>query len=142
MRGRVFYRRGTLRLRSEATKRTENVALLGVHHEPYSLDLMDRLTTDMKKDELICGVHPVTEALLHGLHVEKILVRRDAGGEGIREIKRLARELGVPWQPVPTDKLDRLTAVEHQGVAAFISPVAMQDLDGVLARSSPKAKTP
>lgn len=96
----------------------------------------------LKKDELICGVHPVTEALLHGLHVEKILVRRDAGGEGIREIKRLARETGVPWQPVPTDKLDRLTTVEHQGVAAFISPVAMQDLDGVLAQVFAQGKDP
>lgn len=89
----------------------------------------------MKKDELVCGVHPVMEALRSGLHVEKLLIRRDAGGDGIRDIKALARELGVPWQPVPVDKLDRLTATEHQGVAAFISQVAMQDLDGVLAQA-------
>lgn len=96
----------------------------------------------MKKDELICGVHPVLEALRSDRHVEKLLIRRDAGGDGIRDIKNLARELGVPWQPVPADKLDRLTTTEHQGVAAFISQVAMQDLDGVLAQAFDKGEDP
>ena len=66
----------------------------------------------MTKNELVCGVHPVMEALRSDLHVEKLLIRRDAGGEGIRDLKNLARELGVPWQPVPGEKLDRLTATE------------------------------
>ncbi len=133
MRGRFFYRRGT--------EHTENVAQLGVHHI-HTVDLMDRLKTAMKKDELICGVHPVLEALRSDLHVEKLLIRRDAGGDGIRDIKNLARELGVPWQPVPADKLDRLTTTEHQGVAAFISQVEMQDLDGVLAQAFDKGEDP
>ncbi len=89
----------------------------------------------MRKDELICGIHPVMEALRSDRHVERLLVRRDAGGKGIQELKNLARELGVPWQPVPVEKLDRLTTTEHQGVVAFISQVAVQDLDGVIAQA-------
>lgn len=88
----------------------------------------------MRKDELVCGIHPVMEALRSDLHIEKLLIRRDAGGTGIRDLKYLARETGVPWQPVPGEKLDRLTTTEHQGVIAFISPVALQDLDGLIAQ--------
>lgn len=96
----------------------------------------------MRKDELICGIHPVTEALRSGLHVEKLLVRRDAGGKGMQELKQLAREQGVPWQPVPTEKLDRLTSTEHQGVVAFISQVAKQDLSGVIAQAYEQGEDP
>ena len=96
----------------------------------------------MKKDELISRVHPVMEALRSELHVEKLLIRRDAGGDGIRDLKNLARELGVPWQPVPGEKLDRLTTTEHQGVVAFISQVALQDLDGVVAQAYDRGEDP
>lgn len=89
----------------------------------------------MRRDELVCGVHPVMEALKSDLHVEKLLIRRDAGGKGMQELKSLARELGVPWQPVPGEKLDRLTTTEHQGVIAFISQVPVQDMDGVIAQA-------
>lgn len=96
----------------------------------------------MKKDELICGIHPVMEALSSDRHVEKLLIRRDAGGDGIRDLKNLARETGVPWQPVPGEKLDRLTTTEHQGVIAFISQVAMEDLDGVIAQAYDRGEDP
>ncbi len=96
----------------------------------------------MQKGELVCGVRPVMEALRSDRHVERLLIRRDAGGEGIRELKQLAREQGVPWQPVPAEKLDRLTAVEHQGVAAFISQVPVQDMDGVIAQAYERGEDP
>ncbi len=96
----------------------------------------------MRKDELICGIHPVLEAMQSGLHVEKLLIRRDAGGEGLREVKQLARELGVPWQPVPGEKLDRLTTTEHQGIVAFISQLAIQDLEGVIAQAYERGEDP
>lgn len=96
----------------------------------------------MHKDELICGVRPVIEALRSDHHVEKLLIRRDAGGAGLHELKQLAKELGVPWQPVPTEKLDRLTTTEHQGVIAFISQVPVQDLDGLIAQAYERGEDP
>jgi 23S rRNA (guanosine2251-2'-O)-methyltransferase len=74
--------------------------------------------------------------------VERLLVRRDAGGEGIREIRQLAVERGVPWQPVPSEKLDRLTRAEHQGVVAFLSQVEEQDLDEVITMAYERGLTP
>ena len=94
------------------------------------------------KNDLVCGVQPVKEALLSDAHVEKLLIRRDAGGPGISQIKQLARDREVPWQPVPAEKLDKLTRVEHQGVIAFISQVEMQDLDEVIQQAFDKGEDP
>ncbi|MBK9146357.1 MAG: 23S rRNA (guanosine(2251)-2'-O)-methyltransferase RlmB [Flavobacteriales bacterium] len=96
----------------------------------------------MRDKELICGAHAVIEAIRAGKNVEKLLLRREAGGEGIREIRALALERGIPWQPVPVEKLDRLTRTEHQGVIALLSPVDEQDLDEVIAQAYERGEAP
>jgi len=74
--------------------------------------------------------------------VEKLLIRREAGGDGIKEIRQLALDRQVPWQPVPVEKLDRLTRTEHQGVIAFLSQVEEQDLNEVITRAYENGETP
>ncbi|MBK7382577.1 MAG: 23S rRNA (guanosine(2251)-2'-O)-methyltransferase RlmB [Flavobacteriales bacterium] len=96
----------------------------------------------MADKDLICGTWPVIEALRAGKNVERILFRRDAGGDPIKEIRNLAMERGIPWQPVPLEKLDRLTKTEHQGVIAFLSGVAEQDLDEVITMAYERGETP
>lgn len=96
----------------------------------------------MAESDLICGVHPVIEALRARKHVERLLIRIGAGGDGIREIRGLALEQNVPWQPVPLQKLDRLTRAEHQGVIAYLSQVEEQDLDEVIARAYEQRQAP
>ncbi len=92
--------------------------------------------------DMVCGVWPVIEALKAGKNVEKLLVRREAGGEGIKEIRKLAQDRDIPWQPVPVEKLDRLTKIEHQGVIAFLSQVEEQDLDEVIAMAFERGEQP
>lgn len=96
----------------------------------------------MASKDLVCGVWPVIEALRAGANVEKILLRREAGGDGIKEIRQLALDRGIPWQPVPVEKLDRLTRTEHQGVIALICQVEEQDLDEVITRAYELGETP
>ncbi|MBP7409008.1 MAG: 23S rRNA (guanosine(2251)-2'-O)-methyltransferase RlmB [Flavobacteriales bacterium] len=96
----------------------------------------------MASKDLVCGVWPVIEALRAGANVEKILLRREAGGDGIKEIRQLALDRGIPWQPVPVEKLDRLTKTEHQGVIALICQVEEQDLDEVITRAYEVGETP
>jgi 23S rRNA (guanosine2251-2'-O)-methyltransferase len=74
--------------------------------------------------------------------VEKLLIRREAGGDGIREIRQMALDRQIPWQPVPAEKLDRLTRTEHQGVIAFLSQVDEQDLDEVITMAYEQGYTP
>ncbi|MFN3876222.1 MAG: 23S rRNA (guanosine(2251)-2'-O)-methyltransferase RlmB [Flavobacteriales bacterium] len=96
----------------------------------------------MADKEIVCGAWPVIEALRAGRNVEKLLLRREAGGDAIREIRALALERGIPWQPVPVEKLDRMTRAEHQGVIALLSPVAEQDLDEVIAAAYERGEAP
>jgi len=84
----------------------------------------------------------VEEALNSGVHVEKLMIRRDAGGAAIQNLQRLAREREVPWQPVPVERLDRLTKAAHQGVIAWISAVAAQDLDEVVQQAYDRGEDP
>jgi 23S rRNA (guanosine2251-2'-O)-methyltransferase len=92
--------------------------------------------------DMVVGVWPVIEALRSGKNIERLLVRRDIGGDGIKEIRQLALERDIPWQPVPLEKLDRLTRTEHQGVIAFLSEVEQQDLDEVISRAYELGETP
>ncbi|HRH68262.1 MAG TPA: 23S rRNA (guanosine(2251)-2'-O)-methyltransferase RlmB [Flavobacteriales bacterium] len=96
----------------------------------------------MASNDMVCGVWPVIEALRAGKNVEKLLIRREAGGDGIKEIRQLAMDRQIPWQPVPVEKLDRLTKTEHQGVIAFLSQVEEQDLNEVISMAYERGETP
>jgi 23S rRNA (guanosine2251-2'-O)-methyltransferase len=104
--------------------------------------LANRDPHPMADKDMVCGVWPVIEALKAGKNVEKLLVRREAGGDGIREIRKLAQDRDIPWQPVPVEKLDRLTRAEHQGVIAFLSQVEEQDLDEVISMAFERGEIP
>ena len=96
----------------------------------------------MATNDMVCGVWPVIEALRAGKNVEKLLIRREAGGDGVKEIRQLALDRDIPWQPVPVEKLDRLTKTEHQGVIAFLSQVEEQDLNEVITMAYERGETP
>ncbi|MDQ3099986.1 MAG: 23S rRNA (guanosine(2251)-2'-O)-methyltransferase RlmB [Bacteroidota bacterium] len=96
----------------------------------------------MAGKDMVVGVWPVIEALRAGKNVERLLVRRDGGSDGIKEIRQLALDRDIPWQPVPLEKLDRLTRTEHQGVIALLSEVEQQDLDEVITATYERGGTP
>ncbi len=96
----------------------------------------------MASNDMVCGVWPVIEALKAGKNIEKLLIRREAGGDGISEIRQLAMDREIPWQPVPVEKLDRLTKIEHQGVIAFLSQVEEQDLNEVITMAYERGEVP
>jgi 23S rRNA (guanosine2251-2'-O)-methyltransferase len=86
-----------------------------------------------KQDRYLYGVHPVMEALEAGTSIEKIFIRQGKEHERIKDIRKMAKEIGVPTQEVPDEKLDRITRQgNHQGVVAEVTPVAYQDLEQVL----------
>ena len=84
------------------------------------------------KKNIIAGRNPVTEALKSGQTIDKILLFKNASGDAVNEIRALAKEMNVPVQYVPNEKLNSLTNVNHQGVVAFKSVVHYQDLQEVI----------
>ena len=86
----------------------------------------------MKESEMVFGIRAVIEAIQAEKEIDKVLVRRDLQGELAKELLELARERMIQVQRVPSERLDRYTRKNHQGVIAFISAVIYQHLEDIL----------
>ncbi|MDR0792199.1 MAG: 23S rRNA (guanosine(2251)-2'-O)-methyltransferase RlmB [Chitinophagaceae bacterium] len=84
------------------------------------------------KKNIIAGRNPVVEALKNNSNIDKILLFKNASGDSVQQIRKLAAEKNIPIQAVPNEKLNSLTNVQHQGVVAFKSSVVYQDLQQVI----------
>lgn len=73
------------------------------------------------------------EALKGEQKIDKILLFKNASGEAVNEIRQLAKEMNVPVQYVPNEKLNSITNVQHQGVVAFKTAVTYQSLQDVIS---------
>jgi 23S rRNA (guanosine2251-2'-O)-methyltransferase len=86
----------------------------------------------VKQNSLVIGRQPLVEALQTGKAIDKILLQKNATGEVLHQIRQLSRELNVPIQLVPVEKLDGMTRANHQGVIAFVARVQYMDLQQVI----------
>ncbi|MFM1794598.1 MAG: hypothetical protein RL642_983 [Bacteroidota bacterium] len=87
----------------------------------------------MKKNATnIIGRQPVLEALMDGQQLERVFIQKNAGGEGIEEIKRLAQKLQIPINSVPIEKLNYMTRANHQGVIGINSIIQYLDLQDTI----------
>lgn len=86
----------------------------------------------IKQSTLIIGRQPLVEAMQTGKSIDKILLQKNTAGDVIATIRQLARELNVPIQLVPVEKLNGMTKANHQGVIAFAARVAYMDLQQVI----------
>lgn len=75
------------------------------------------------KTQYIYGVHAVLEAIDAGKDIDKILLSKTLNDETSKEISERARQLRVPVQRVPVQKIDRITRRNHQGVLAMMAAV-------------------
>jgi 23S rRNA (guanosine2251-2'-O)-methyltransferase len=94
------------------------------------------------KSEFIFGVRAVLEAIHAGKDMDKILVRKDAESELIKELLDAVKGLRIPIQRVPVEKLNRVTMKNHQGVVAFLSEVTYQKLEDLLPQWYEEGKDP
>lgn len=86
----------------------------------------------VKQSSLIIGRQPLVEALQTGKAIDKILLQKNATGEVINTIRKLARDQNVPIQLVPIEKLNGMTKANHQGILAFVARVQYMDLQQVI----------
>jgi 23S rRNA (guanosine2251-2'-O)-methyltransferase len=83
------------------------------------------------QSNLIIGRKPLLEALENGKPVDKIYYQTNVTGEFLGDINRVAKELNIPIQRVPIQKLDGMTRVNHQGVigvGAVVDYYKLQDV--------------
>jgi 23S rRNA (guanosine2251-2'-O)-methyltransferase len=80
------------------------------------------------KTDIVFGIRAIMEAVQAGKEIEKVLLRPGLNGALYQELAVLLRERGIVVQYVPPEKLNRITAKNHQGAIAFVSPVEYQNL--------------
>ncbi len=93
-------------------------------------------------DDLIFGVHAVIEAIKAQKTINKIMIQKGMDKTLFRELKEALANKNYTLQFVPAQKINSLTAKNHQGVVAFISPVEYQDLDPILSEVFGRGDSP
>jgi 23S rRNA (guanosine2251-2'-O)-methyltransferase len=91
---------------------------------------------------MIFGIRPVIEALKSGKEIEKLLIQTNIKSAAAFELKDLLKELEIPFQYVPVEKLNKLTYKNHQGVIGFLSLIAYQPIEQVLPLVYESGKVP
>lgn len=95
-----------------------------------------------KRENYIFGIHAVQEALRAGKDLDKVLVRRGAGSDLLKQLLSELSRTEIPVQQVPVEKLNRITGKNHQGVIAFLSEVPFVDITTLLPSIFEKGQDP
>lgn len=86
----------------------------------------------MKKETYIYGIWPTIEAIKAGKELDKIFLQNGLKGDGFRDLFNLIRDLEIPYQFVPIEKLNRLSRQNHQGVISYVSEITYQQLSDLV----------
>ncbi|MBQ1614150.1 MAG: 23S rRNA (guanosine(2251)-2'-O)-methyltransferase RlmB [Selenomonas sp.] len=94
-------------------------------------------------EDVLIGRNAVTEALRAGRGINKILLA-DGDREGqVSEIIALAKERGIILQFVERSKIESVAGgLRHQGVMAYVAPVAYAELDDILRKAEEAGEPP
>ncbi len=96
----------------------------------------------INKEDFIFGTRAVIEAIKKGKTVDRILIKKGLQNELFYELQQLIKEIDIPTQYVPVEKINRVTRKNHQGVLAFISPIEYDNLENLLPGIYEKGETP
>lgn len=84
------------------------------------------------KSQVVFGIRAVIEAIESGKQFDKVLMKKDLGGELARELLSVTREYNVPVQRVPVERINKVTRKNHQGVIAFMAAVDYYHVDDIV----------
>jgi len=93
----------------------------------------------MEKGLDIYGIRAVIEAIKSGdKTIDKIFIQIGLTGGLINELEALIRKNKLKSSYVPTQKLDKLSKKNHQGVIARISPIEFYELQEIMDKIEDK----
>ncbi|HVS91538.1 MAG TPA: 23S rRNA (guanosine(2251)-2'-O)-methyltransferase RlmB [Mucilaginibacter sp.] len=95
-----------------------------------------------ENNQIIFGIRAVIEAIKAGKEIESLYIQRGISGSLLLELKQLLHQNGIVAQQVPIEKLNRITAKNHQGVIAVISPIIYQKIENIIPEIFERGETP
>ena len=93
-------------------------------------------------ENLIFGTRAVIEAISAGKEIDKIIIQKGLSNQLYSELRKAIKDLDIPIQIVPPEKINRITSKNHQGVLAFVSQITYYEVEDLLADVLEKGKTP
>jgi 23S rRNA (guanosine2251-2'-O)-methyltransferase len=91
----------------------------------------------------IYGRNPVVEALDNNMQIEKVFLQNNLHGEFEVLIRNKCKEKDIPLTKVPSRKLNDLSkSNNHQGILAYISPVAYTKVEDLIPKLLEDGKVP
>jgi len=96
----------------------------------------------MPKEQYIYGIRPAIEAIRAGKQVEKLLIQAGLKGPGFHELFALVKEVEIPYQFVPVEKLNRQSKQNHQGIIAYVTEIVFQKLEEIIPFVYENGRTP
>jgi 23S rRNA (guanosine2251-2'-O)-methyltransferase len=95
------------------------------------------------KQEYIVGRNPVLEVLKAEKEIDKIYVSKGELKGSIKKIISIAKDKNIVIQYVDKKKLDQIApGVNHQGVAALVTPYDYYSIDDILNKAKESKKPP
>ena len=117
-------------------------------HAEKRADKRTEKHTEERKEEqpahILAGRHAVVEAIKAGRGINRILLADGLRGPFVHELRDLARENGVTVDVVSRAKLDAAVpeGVRHQGVLAYVAPVAYVAVEEIIAAARERGEDP
>jgi len=96
----------------------------------------------VRENKMIFGLHSVIEAIEASKDIEKIYFKRDLSSESVKILFDKAKNLNIPVQKVPLEKLNFFTEKKHQGVVAFLSEITYMDITSIIPNIYEEGKVP
>ena len=82
------------------------------------------------------------EAVEAGKSIDKVFIQKGLQGNLFKELQTLLHQNQISTVWVPTEKLNRLTKKNHQGVIANISPISYYELEDLVNKVSETTDNP
>ena len=104
---------------------------------------LKNLNLKNKKDKnYIFGIRAIIEAIESGKTIDKLFIQKGLHNNLFAELWKLVRLKRINYKHVPTEKINRLTKKNHQGVFAFISPIDFHNIENIIPQLYEDGKTP
>ena len=104
---------------------------------------MERTEKKELPEDILIGRNAVTEALKSGRGINRVLLAKGESNRSAQPLIDLARERGIVVDFVERAKIESLAAGHrHQGVLAYVAPVAYASIDEILERAGEREEPP
>ena len=94
------------------------------------------------KPNIIIGIHPLEEAIRAGKNIDKVLFNKEIRSDKIKALKDELKQNGIPFSLVPEIKLNKISRANHQGVIAFMAPIAFASFENTIMSELESGVTP